>query len=413
MRYIADFHIHSKYSRATSKTMTLDSLNIWAKLKGINIIGTGDFTHPVWFEGLRDDLQQNRNGLYVLKSDPQSVFFIPTAELSCIYKKNNKVRRIHVVIFLPNLESVEKFNKILEKDGYNLKSDGRPILGIDAKELLKIVLDVSKDALFVPAHIYTPWFSVLGASSGFNSVEECFEELTPQIFALETGLSSDPEMSWTNSKLDRFTLISNSDAHNPENLGREANVFDLDKLSYVSLIEAIKNKKNFSYTIEFFPEEGKYHLDGHRACGIVIPQDETARDYQVCPVCGTPLTVGVFHRVKELADRKVPTQPALSPNFKKIIPLKEIIAQINDVGKASKKVASQYLEFIRQVKGGEFEALLNTSEDDLKKVGSSLLAEAIVKMREGKVTKQAGYDGVYGKITILTKQQKACQADLF
>ncbi|MDD3170476.1 MAG: endonuclease Q family protein, partial [Candidatus Pacebacteria bacterium] len=268
MKFIADFHLHSKYSRATSKDFDLDKISKWAEIKGIKVIGTGDFTHPLWFNELKEKLEPAAPGLFKLKKDDPSVFFILTSEISCIYTKKNKVRKIHVVIFAPSLEVVEEINKRLGAVG-NLKSDGRPILGLDAKELLRIIIDVSPDCLFVPAHCLTPWFSIFGSKSGFDSVEECFEELTPHIYALESGLSADPDMIRMIPDGRRLCIISNSDAHSPEKIGREANVFDTD-IDYYSIIDSIKTKdpKRFLYTVEFYPEEGKYHYDGHRACKV-------------------------------------------------------------------------------------------------------------------------------------------------
>jgi len=414
MRYIADFHLHSKYSRATSREMDLRHLNQWAKLKGIDILGTGDFTHPLWFKELEEKLIHLGNGLYRLKD--KSVFFILTTEISCIYKKGDKTRRIHLLVFAPSLEVVKKLNQRLEKN-YNLHSDGRPILGIDAKELLKIILDVSIENFVVPAHAWTPWYSLFGSKSGFDSIEECFEEMTPEIYALETGLSSDPLMNWRVSSLDRLTLISNSDAHSPENLGREANVFefpDEEGISYQKIIESIKIRKNFDFTIEFFPEEGKYHFDGHRNCQISLAPRETKKLKGICPVCHRPLTIGVLHRVDDLADREVPIAPQLAPGFKSIIPLKEIIAQIYGVNKTAKKVKEKYLELIKKTEKGEFSVLLDLEEKELLEIALPRVVQGIIKARKGEVVKIGGYDGVYGKIKILfDKSEQDFQEKMF
>jgi len=414
MRYIADFHIHSKYSRATSREMDLEHLNQCAKLKGIDILGTGDFTHPLWFKELEEKLIHLGNGLYRLKD--KSVFFILTTEISCIYKKGDKTRRIHLLVFAPSLEVVKKLNQRLEKN-YNLHSDGRPILGIDAKELLKIILDVSIENFVVPAHAWTPWYSLFGSKSGFDSIEECFEEMTPEIYALETGLSSDPLMNWRVSSLDRLTLISNSDAHSPENLGREANVFefpDEEGISYQKIIESIKIRKNFDFTIEFFPEEGKYHFDGHRNCQISLAPRETKKLKGICPVCHRPLTIGVLHRVDDLADREVPIAPQLAPGFKSIIPLKEIIAQIYGVNKTAKKVKEKYLELIKKTEKGEFSVLLDLEEKELLEIALPRVVQGIIKARKGEVVKIGGYDGVYGKIKILfDKSEQDFQEKMF
>ncbi len=405
MQYIADFHLHSKYSRATSRQMDLEHLDQWAKIKGIQILGTGDFTHPIWFRELREKLELTGNGIYKLKIQypasniQDSVRFILTAELSCIYSKAGKVRRIHLLVFAPNLETVEKINQKLGEK-YNLKSDGRPIFGLDAKELIKILLDISPDIFIVPAHVWTPWYSIFGSKSGFNLVEECFEELTPHIFTLETGLSSNPQMNWQWSYLDKYTLISNSDAHSPENIGREANVFEWDRTpNYFEIINSIKTRKNFLFTIEFFPEEGKYHFDGHRLCGVRLTPEETRKQKGICPKCKRFLTVGVMYRVEELADRKEPIQPKGAPDYKNLIPLKEILAELLGLEKKSKRVEKEYDNLISKA-GNEFNILLNLSEENLKKVASLELVEAIIKMRRGEVVKEAGYDGVYGKIRI-------------
>lgn len=406
MKYIADFHIHSKYSRATSKQMDLEHLDQWAKIKGIQILGTGDFTHPIWFKELKEKLTLTDEGIYKLKSsiqNPESnIQFVLTTEISCIYTKNGKAHRIHLIVFAPNLEIVEKINQKLGAK-YNLKSDGRPILGLGAKELTKILLDISQDIFIVPAHAWTPWFSIFGSKSGFNSVEECFDEMTPYIFALETGLSSDPLMNWRWSYLDKYTLISNSDAHSPENLGREANVFEFGKEpTYSDIINAVKTRKNFLHTIEFFPEEGKYHLDGHRLCNTRLEPSQTKKEKGICPVCRRPLTVGVLYRVDELADREKPQQPKGAPDFKSIIPLKEILSEIFGQGVTSKGVVAAYHDLIKKGES-EFNILLNSPEEELIKIGEPKLAEAILKMRQGEVIKEPGYDGVYGKIKIFAE----------
>ena len=357
--FIADFHIHSKYSRATSKDMDLENLDKWAKIKGIKILGTGDFTHPEWLKNLKEKLEPAEPGLYKLK-DQDKTRFVLTAEISCIYSKNNKVRKIHIIVFSPSFEICEKINAHLGWIG-NLKSDGRPILGLDAKELAKIVLESSQDCLIVPAHLWTPWFSIFGSKSGFDSLEECFEEYTKYIYAGETGLSSDPEMNWKISDLDKITLISNSDAHSPRKLGREANVFDTE-LSYFAIADAIKSKdpKKFLYTIEFFPEEGKYHYDGHRACDVSLSPQESKKYNNICPNCGKPLTLGVLNRIEELADRKEGIKPTQAIPFKSLIPLEEIIASVLGQGTGTKRVIKEYDNLIKKF-CNEFEILLNTS----------------------------------------------------
>lgn len=407
MPFIADLHIHSKYSRATSKEMSPESLWKWAQLKGISVIGTGDFTHPEWLKELNEKLQSTDNGLFKLKKEfmtdaiPDScredVFFMLTAEISCIYNKNGKTRKIHSILFVPNFEVATKVNKGLSKIG-NLRADGRPILGLDVKELLKILLDSSPDAMLVPAHAWTPHFSIFGSESGFDSFEECFEEFTSYIYAIETGLSSNPSMNWRLSALDNITLISNSDAHSPAKIGREANIFSTD-ISYKSIIEAIKTRKGFVGTIEFFPEEGKYHFDGHRTCGISMSPRETIKHNYRCPLCGKGLTVGVMHRVEKLADREEGFRPKNSQSYYSIIPLQEIIAEVLKVGPNSKAVDREYQNLLQEL-GNEFKILMDVPLEDIERVSSSLIREAIARMRKGNVHIAPGYDGLYGKIKI-------------
>ncbi len=409
MNYIVDFHIHSRYSRATSKNMNLEKLDEWAKIKGIQVLGTGDFTHPQWFKDLEKKLVSEDNGLYVLKSKitgkEEKTYFIITSEISCVYKKNDKARRLHLLIIMPSLEAAKKINQRLEGK-YNLESDGRPILGIDAKELAKIILDISPEAMVIPAHAWTPWYAIFGSMSGFDSLEECFEELTPKIFAIETGLSSDPLMNWQLSKLDNVTLISNSDAHSPENLGREANVFNLTELNYKNIYQAIKTRKGFEHTIEFFPEEGKYHFDGHRLCGIVFTPEESLKHKNICPVCKKELVLGVLHRVNDLADRAYGFRPAEAVPYKYIVPLKEIIAEALNKTKISKIVDIEYFSLIKKG-GSEFHILLDLEEDKLKKITSLEIAGGILNARREKVTRSPGYDGVYGRISVLNGSDKA------
>ncbi len=407
MRFIADLHIHSRYSRATSADMSPETIWKWAQFKGITVIGTGDFTHPKWFKELHEKLEPAGSGLFALKKEfrtediPNScradIFFLLTAEISCIYGKNGKTRKIHSIIFAPDLSAAARLNLALSKIG-NLNADGRPILGLDAKELLKIVLDASPDAMLVPAHAWTPHFSVFGSESGFDSLTECFEELTPHIYAIETGLSSNPSMNWRLSGLDRITFISNSDAHSPAKTGREANIFDTE-ISYKAMMDAIKTKKGFSGTIEFFPEEGKYHYDGHRLCNVSLSPKETIRHNYLCPVCSRRVTVGVMHRVEKLADRADGFKPKGAPDYFSIIPLPEIIAEALKKGVNTKGVKGEYLSLISKL-GGEFKILMETSPSDIEMAGSPLLSEAISRTREGKVHIAPGYDGEYGKIRI-------------
>jgi uncharacterized protein (TIGR00375 family) len=403
MRIIGDFHIHSKYSRATSPATDLENLDKWATIKGVDVLGTGDFTHPGWTSEIKEKLRPLENGLFGLKEKESKVRFLLTTEISCIYKKGGKVRKVHVVLFAPSLEVVEKINRKLAEVG-NLNADGRPILGLDAKELLKIVLDADENCLVVPAHIWTPWFSVFGSKSGFDSLEECFDEYAKYIFAVETGLSSDPKMNWQLQSLDNVTLISNSDAHSAPKIGREANVFDTE-LDYGSIIKSIKTKQGFLHTIEFFPEEGKYHFDGHASCGISLSPEQSKKYNNVCPKCKKPLVIGVLNRVQELADRPYGFVPPSAIFYKSLIPLEEVIADAVGTTPASKKVAEFYNKLIQNLKN-EFNVLLEAEIDDIKKYGSSEIAEGVSRVREGRVLVDPGYDGVYGKIKIFDKAQR-------
>ncbi len=418
MKFIADLHIHSKYSIATAKNLDLENLYIAAQLKGITVIGTGDFTHPGWFAEIKEKLVPAEPGLFKLKDKiakicdkevpilcRSKVRFLLSCEISNIYKKDGKVRKNHNLIFMPDLETAESFNRKLDKIG-NIKSDGRPILGLDAKNLLEIMLDTSKTAFFIPAHIWTPWFSIMGSKSGFDSIEECFEDLTPYIFAVETGLSSDPPMNWRVSALDGLTLISNSDAHSPMKLGREANLFNTN-LSYYDIRSAIKeaDKKRFLGTFEFFPEEGKYHLDGHRKCNIRFTPEETIKKKGICPACGKPLTLGVLYRVEELSDRPENICPKQNPPFYSIIPLSEILSEILKVGAGSKRVKQKYNDLLEKF-GPELKILHEIDYESLERAGILLLGEAIKRMRTKKITLLPGYDGEFGKVKIFTQEER-------
>jgi uncharacterized protein (TIGR00375 family) len=413
MHFIADLHIHSRYSRATSANMNLESLWKWAQLKGITVVGAGDFTHPKWFIEMKEKLDPIGNNLLKLKDNFKTndipcscrseVYFMLTAEISTIYSKGGRTRKIHNLIFAPDFSVASRINTLLSKIG-NLSSDGRPILGLDAKHLLKIVLDTSPDAVLVPAHAWTPHFSVFGAESGFDSLSECFEELTPHIHCIETGLSSDPPMNWRLSSLDHITLISNSDAHSPSKLGREANIFSTE-ISYMAMTTAIKNRKGFIGTIEFFPEEGKYHYDGHRSCGVNLSPGETIKNNYFCPVCGKKVTIGVMHRVEKLADRPQGFKPKNAPIYHSLIPLSEILAETLKVGTNTKTVESQYLKLLSSL-GNEFRILMESPPSDIAQAGSPSLSEAISKMRSGKVHISPGFDGEYGKIKILGEAKR-------
>ena len=408
MSFVADFHIHSKYSRATSKNMDIPHLAEMAKLKGINLVGTGDFTHPLWLEELKTSLIPEGGGLYRFGD----TLFVLTTEVNNIFYQGGRGRKVHNIIFVPDFAVAEKLNRKLGKFG-DLYSDGRPILKLSARDLVEIVLEVSEDTFVVPAHIWTPWFSLFGANSGFDSLEECFGGYTRYIYALETGLSSDPEMNWRVSSLDRFTLISNSDAHSPSRLGREANVFsELLTLGEIKTALKAKDKKKFLYTIEFFPEEGKYHYDGHRRCGISFSPSESRRHKDICPKCGEKLTIGVMHRVENLGDREEGFIPEGSIPFKRVIPLAEIIGEVLNQSRDSKGAEDRYRAIAGRL-GGEFRVLLEASSEELSSSVSPEISEAIMRTRGERVKIECGYDGVYGKISILGEEKKEEQLDLF
>jgi uncharacterized protein (TIGR00375 family) len=401
MKIIADFHVHSGYSRATSKEMNVARMALWAKKKGINLLGTGDFTHPIHFANLKSSLHSAGNGLFTTKREP-SVFFILTTEISCIYSYKGRVRKTHSIIMAPSIVVVDKINNILRKLG-NISSDGRPILGMSAKDLLKIVLDVSEDCLFVPAHVWTPWFSLFGSKSGFDSLEECFDEYSRYIYAVETGLSSDPEMNWRLSALDNITLISNSDAHSPNKLGREGNVFDC-KIDYHDIIDVIKKKDaaRFLHTIEFFPEEGKYHYDGHRACNVLFSPEETKQHKGICPVCKKALTVGVMNRVDELADRENGFVPDNVIPSRHVVPLEEIIASAFNVGVNSLRVKREYERLVEI--HTEYTILLDLTQSELYKIADTRIAEGVLRVRAGDISITPGYDGEFGRISLFSKK---------
>jgi uncharacterized protein (TIGR00375 family) len=417
MEFIADFHLHSKYSRATSQQMDLENLDKWAKIKGISVLGTGDFTFPKWLSELKEKLEPAEPGLFKLapyrtegsgaglKKSNSKTRFILTTEVSCVYFKQGKQRKIHLIIFSPSVKVCEKINNHLKLYG-DLESDGRPTLNLDAKDLLKIVLNASEDCLVVCSHAWTPWFGIFGSKSGFDSLEECFEDYSKYIYSIETGLSSNPPMNWRLSALDRITLISCSDAHSPSHIGREANVFNCE-LSYFEIVKAIKekDKNKFLYTIEFYPEEGKYHYDGHRNCGVSLSPKETKKYKGICPVCGRPLTIGVLNRVEQLADRPEGFKPENAIPFKSLIPLEEIIADALGQGVGTVEVEKEYKNLIEKFEN-EFNILINIPRSDLEAVTLPEIAEGIIRAREGKVFIEPGYDGVYGKIRIFQKGEQ-------
>ena len=422
MRFIADLHIHSHYSRATSKHMNIVELTKWSQMKGTNVLGTGDFTHPRWFEEIQKKLVEadDAPGLFRLKPEFESEIqkevpescrvpmrFMLTVEISTIYKKNDAVRKVHSCIFAPSFKAAAGLNKTLDAIG-NIKSDGRPILGLDTKLLLQHALD--NGCFFVPAHIWTPHFSVFGSMSGFDTLQECFEDLTPHIYAIETGLSSDPQMNWRIKELDGLAIISNSDAHSAAKLGREANVFNTD-MSYDAIITALKDNDHdaFESTIEFYPEEGKYHLDGHRNCGVQWMPSETLKNSKLCSTCGKKVTVGVMHRVQDLADpeRGEDYKPEKFRPYSSIIPLPEIIAEVEGVKTlSSKKVQTKHLDMLTKL-GNEFHILLDASLSDIQDKAGVLMAEAIKRMREGTIHIDPGYDGEFGHIKIFEPDEKS------
>lgn len=428
MSVIADLHIHSRFSRATSKQLTPRHLAAWAQCKGIHLLGTGDFTHPQWRAELHEQLVlDEESGFYKLNVPHETLDFMQSAplqesinplfclqtEISSIYKRGGKTRKVHNLVFVPTLEEADKLSQRLSHIG-NLASDGRPILGLDSHDLLEIVLETSPDAVLIPAHIWTPWFSLFGSKSGFDHIEECFGDLSPHIFALETGLSSDPAMNRLVSALDGYTLISNSDAHSGANLGREANLFD-GHVTYHSMFAALRAAAQrtpetspdcrFLGTMEFYPEEGKYHLDGHRACGVVLEPEEAHKLNDICPVCGKPLTIGVLHRVWELADRDAAPELPAEPEARPLIPLPELIGEILGVGSSSRKVQQRYAELLRNL-GPDLDILCRMPEEHIRAHWEPL-GEAVARMRRGDVIRQGGYDGEYGVVRVFSPEEQA------
>jgi len=413
--FIADLHIHSKYSRACSKKLDLPHIRAWCQLKGIDLVATADYTYPAWFKELHEKLEEVDKGVYDLKKEftdehdvhiPPScarpVRFILSTEISLIYKKNDKVRKVHHVVLAPNLDAVAKLNIELDKRG-NIKSDGRPILGMDSKELLKILLSISPDFQIIPAHVWTPHFAIFGSQSGFDSVEECFEELSNHICALETGLSSDPPMNWRLSQNDKYVLTSSSDAHSLPKLGREATIFDCE-MNYPAILNALRNDhQKVMGTIEFYPEEGKYHADGIRNENLCLSPEDTKKYNFVSPKTGKKITVGVLHRVSKLADRKMGEKPSSARDVWHIIPLTEIISEVLKVGPSSKKVDECYFRLLKEV-GPEFYILKDAPIDDIKAIQEKI-GEAIERMRNGNVIIKPGYDGEYGIIKLFQPEE--------
>ncbi len=406
----ADLHIHSRFSRACSKDCDVEHLSWWALRKGLTVLGTGDFTHPAWAAELKETLVPAEPGLFRVRPDLEkrlrrdsaatcagTVRFMLSVEISTIYRRDERTRKVHHLIYAPGFEAADRITAALAKIG-NLASDGRPILGLDSRDLLDITLSADPGCFLVPAHVWTPWFAVLGSKSGFDAVQECYADLAGHIFAVETGLSSDPAMNWACSSLDEYRLVSNSDAHSPPMLGREATVFDTD-LDYFAMAAALRTGNGLDGTIEFFPEEGKYHLDGHRKCGIRVDPEQTRALDTICPQCGKPLTVGVLHRIAELADRPAGFRPPGAAGFTSLVQLPEIVGEILATGPKSKKVAGEVGRLVAAL-GPELSILRETPLDDLRRAGGSLLSEAIARLRRGEVIRDAGYDGEYGTIRL-------------
>lgn len=411
MFFYADTHVHSKYSRATSKNCNLEELAIWAQKKGLSVISTGDFTHPAWFKEIQEKLIPAGPGVFRLRQDIEKqilknshpVRFLLSVEISTIYKKEDKTRKVHHVVFVPDFTAAENLRQKLSAIG-NIVSDGRPILGLDSRDLLEITLESGEGSYIIPAHIWTPWFSVLGSKSGFDSIQDCYADLADHIFAVETGLSSDPEMNWRVSSLDKYRLVSNSDAHSPSKLAREATVFDTEP-DYFSILKALKTGEGYVGTVEFFPEEGKYHEDGHRKCNVCLSPKETVKLNGICPVCHKPLTIGVLNRVNELANKKGDfAPPETAGKVFSLVPLQEILSEIMQVGVSSKSVTNEYENLIRKL-GPELSILRDIPVNEISKAYSPLLAEGISRLREGKVIKHSGFDGEYGVIKLFEENE--------
>ena len=406
MKIIADLHIHGKYSRACSTSLTIPNLEKWAQVKGINLLGTGDFTHPKWIEHIKENLTEQNGGFLTTKT---GFNFIMQTEISLVYTQDGKGRRIHVLILAPSIKVADQITAYLKSKG-RVDYDGRPIFKIPCHELTEKLMGISQDIEIIPAHAWTPWFGLLGSNGGFNTVEEAFKDQTKHIHALETGLSSDPEMNWKLSGLDKYLMVSFSDSHSfwPWRIGREATVFDIEP-TYKDLLKAIRTREGFVETIEINPAYGKYHIDGHRACNVKLDPKDSIKNNNICPVCKTPLTIGVLHRVEELADRPDSYKPKNAQKYKTLIPLSDLIATYRKKGVATKTVWQEYNKFIEKF-GNEFKILLNVPENELKKENPEL-APIIMLNREGKIEVKPGYDGVYGE-PVITKAKMRNQKGL-
>lgn len=429
MEIVADLHLHSKYSRAVSPQMVIPQMAKWAKIKGIDLLGTGDFTHPLWLFELKSYLEECDQGVFKMKSEKmgEEINFLLTAEISSIYSQGGKTRKIHNIIISSSFDTVEKINSELKKRGGNLSSDGRPIVGLSAKNVAELIFSIDKDCLIIPAHIWTPWFSLFGANSGFDNIEECFGEFSRYIYAVETGLSSDPQMNWRIKDLDNRNLVSFSDAHSGEKLGREATVLEIDNWNFTEITEAIKNNKGIKFTIEFYPEEGKYHYSGHRKCKIVFSPQDSLKKGSVCPVCGKKLTIGVMERVDELGREKdLGVEEVIDdfgvkwikkigrPPFIKLVPLREILAESLKVGESSKKAEEIYFQLVENL-GNEFEILLKGKTEKISNVGGDRLGKGINKVRKGEIFISPGFDGEFGRVKVWGNKeiQEIKQTSLF
>lgn len=415
MKIIADLHVHSRFSRAVSSQMEPKVINEWARKKGIDLVATGDWTHPIWVRELKSNLEEVGEGVYGIKEEKNSSLFILSTELSSIYKQGGKVRRIHLVVIVPSFETAEKVRSELTKRGVNLLSDGRPIMSLSAKEVVDTVLTIDEKSLIIPAHIWTPWFSLYGANSGFDSIGECFSDFSKNIYAVETGLSSDPAMNWRIEELEGKSIVSFSDAHSPTKLGREATILNVGGISYEAIRNAIigKSGAQIEATIEFYPEEGKYHYTGHRKCGVVYSPKEGRKKGSICPVCGRKLTVGVMSRVETLASRDVETKSKIDPfgvrwiedkkqirpSYVMLVPLLEILSESLLVGSATKTVMNAYEQLISAF-GSEFNVLLKTPLAELSAKTDEKIVEGIKKVRLGDIVIEPGYDGIFGKVEI-------------
>ncbi len=423
MKFYTDLHLHSFYSRATSKNLNLEHLHLWAQIKGIDVVGTADFVHPGWMKELEQKLEPAEEGFFKLKPKyvkttqdqvPKAcradVRFTLTVEISNIYKRLDRVRKVHNLLYAPHFKAAKKIQSRLDAIG-NIKSDGRPILGLDSRDLLEITLESDPLSYLVPAHIWTPWFSALGSKGGFDRIEDCFGDLTKHVFAVETGLSSDPLMNWRLKQLDPYVLVSNSDAHSPAKLAREATIFDTE-FSYRGIYNALSDPKNkgLKGTLEFFPEEGKYHYDGHRDCKTRLHPQETKNHQGLCPVCGKPVTVGVMARVEELADRPEGQKSKRWRPYFNLIPLPEVIASARGVvGSNGKAVQAVFFQLLSEL-GNELYILQDAPIADIERVAGDMVAQGVKRMREGKVDIKAGFDGEYGKINLFTEQERVKKA---